>query len=315
MNPSLIEVRLTAIRPAARDTNLYEFRPATGGSLPAAEPGAHVDLHLPNGLVRQYSLTVPHPSPQSYVLGIKRDAASRGGSRYIFENLRVGQLLKLSPPRNNFPLLDSARHVVLIAGGIGITPLWSMAQRLRSMGRSWELHYSCRSRADMVFLEELRSDAAAHLHLDDECGGRLLDLRAIVASAGDMAHFYCCGPTPMLEAFEQATANCPREHVHVEYFAAKDAPSLRGGFIVELARSHTELVIPPGRSILQVLRDAGVDVRYSCEEGVCGECETVVISGTPDHRDSVLTERERAANKTMMICCGGCKSGRLVLDL
>src|SRR5262245_54579808 len=210
MNPSLIEVRLTAIRPAARDINLYEFRPADGGLLPAAEPGAHVDLHLPNGLVRQYSLTVPDPAPQSYVLGIKRDAASRGGSRYIFEALHVGQLLRLSPPRNNFSLLENAAHVVLIAGGIGITPLWSMAQRLRSVRRSWELHYSCRSRADMPFLEELQSEAAAHLHFDDECEGRLLDLRAIVAAAGDTAHFYCCGPSPMLKAFEQATASCPR---------------------------------------------------------------------------------------------------------
>ena len=312
---SLIEVQLAATHYAAQDTHLYEFCRPDGAVLPASEPGSHVDLHLTNGLVRQYSLTVPNPAPYAYVLGIKRDPASRGGSRYIFDQLHIGQRLKISQPRNNFVLVEDAPHVVLVAGGIGITPIWCMAQRLSALGRSWELHYSCRSRADMAFLGQLQGRTAAHLHFDAESGGSFLDLKGIVSAAANRAHFYCCGPAPMLQAFEKATANRPREQVHVEYFAPKEGPSREGGFIVQLARTQKEFLIPPGQSILQVLRDAGLNLRYSCEEGVCGECETAVISGTPDHRDSILTPRERAANKTMMICCGGCRSGRLVLDL
>jgi ferredoxin-NADP reductase len=311
----LIEVRLNAIRYVARDTNVYELVRTDGGLLPSAEAGAHVDLHLPNGMMRQYSLTVPDPAPTRYELCIKRDAASRGGSQYVFDRLRVGQLVTISPPRNNFGLVENAGHVVLIGGGIGITPIFAMVQRLRALGRSWELYYSCRSRADMAFFDALKGMDPVHFHLDDEAGGKFLDLNAIVAGAPANAHLYCCGPTPMLAAFEHATNTWPPEQVHMEYFAAKEAPNLKGGFFVQLARSGNEFFIPPGKGILAVLRNAGFNLPHSCEEGVCGACETKVISGVPDHRDSVLTENERAANKTMMICCGGSKSERLVLDI
>jgi ferredoxin-NADP reductase len=311
----LIDVRLTAIRYAARDTNLYEFTRLDGKPLPAYTPGAHIDLHLPNGLVRQYSLIKAEPDPASYSVGIKRDPASRGGSRHIHDELRVGKSLKISAPRNNFPLVEDASHVVLFAGGIGITPIWCMVQRLEKLGRSWTLHYACRSRADMAFLHALEAMAPAQFHFDEESGGKFLDVGAIVAAAPRDAHLYCCGPTPMLKAFEAATANWPREQVHIEYFTAKQEPDKKGGFVVELARSGQEFVIPEGKSILQVLLDAGVDVDYSCELGICGACEQRVISGTPEHRDAILTEEEQAANTKVMICCAGCKSERLVLDL
>jgi tetrachlorobenzoquinone reductase len=152
------------------------------------------------------------------------------------------------------------------------------------------------------------------LNFDDE-SGRVLDLGAVVAQAPRAAHLYCCGPAPMLAAFETATANWPAERKHVEYFTAKDAPALEGGFVVELKRSGKEFVIPAGKSILEVLRDAGMDVSYSCEQGICGACETRVLSGVPEHRDSVLTPAEQAANNTVMICCAGSKTERLVLDL
>jgi ferredoxin-NADP reductase len=312
----LIEVRLTAIRYAARDTNLYEFRRPDGGPLPAYEPGAHVDMHLPNGLLRNYSLVVAKPEAGVYTFGIKRDPASRGGSRYIHDELRVGKTLTIGAPRNNFPLHEDAAHTVLLAGGIGITPIWCMVQRLTALGRSWSLHYSCRSRTDMAFLEALEAMTGPNFHFDDENAGKFLDVAGIVAAAAKDAHLYCCGPTPMLKAFEAATADWPRAQIHVEYFTPKQQePARRGGFTVELARSGQEFFIPEGHSILQVLLDEGVDVDYSCELGICGACEQRVISGVPEHRDSILTEEEQAENKRVMICCAGCKSDRLVLDL
>ena len=276
-------------------------------------------MHLPNGLVRQFSLVAPNSDPDSYVVGVKRDAASRGGSRYIIDEMRVGDQIKISAPRNNFPLIENAEHVVLIAGGIGITPIWCMAQQLAALKRPWTLYYSCRSREDMAFLEALQTldPQAAHLHFDDEAEGKFLDLAAVVAAAPANAHLYCCGPNPMLKAFEAAAAGRPRAQVHVEYFTAKEAAAAGtlGGFWVELARSGEEYFIPEGKRVLEVLFDAGVDVDYSCELGICGACETRVISGIPEHHDSVLSEEEQATNTKVMICCCGCKTERLVLDM
>jgi len=311
----LIDVRLTAIRYAARDTHVYELSSADGKPLPAYQPGAHIDVHLPNGIVRQYSLLEPEPQPHRYMIGVKRDPASRGGSRYIHEELRVGKTLKISAPRNNFPLVEDASHVILFAGGIGMTPIWCMVQRLEKLGRSWKLYYACRSRSDMAFLHALESMTPSEFHFDDEAEGKFLDVPSIIAAAPRDAHLYCCGPTPMLKAFEAATANWPRDHIHVEYFTPKQEPAKTGGFVVELARSGREFVIPEGKTILQVLLDAGVDVDYSCELGICGACEQRVISGIPEHRDAILTEEEQASNTKVMICCAGCKSERLVLDL
>ncbi len=311
----LIDVRLTAIRYAARDTNLYEFTALDGKPLPTYQPGAHIDLHLPNGLTRQYSLIKAEPDPLSYTVGVKRDPASRGGSRCVHDELRVGKTLKISAPRNNFALVENANHVILFAGGIGITPIWCMVQRLEKLGRSWKLYYACRSRSDMAFLQSLEAMSPAQFHFDDESAGKFLDVTAIVAEAPKDAHLYCCGPTPMLKAFEAATASWPREQIHIEYFTPKQDAAKTGGFVVELARSGQEFVIPEGKTILQVLLDAGVDVDYSCELGICGACEQRVISGEPEHRDAILTEEEQASNTKVMICCAGCKSERLVLDL
>jgi tetrachlorobenzoquinone reductase len=315
----LIDARLVKIEDIARDTKLYTFTRTDGGKLPPYTAGAHIDLHLPNGLVRQFSLVEPKSEPQNYVVGVKRDAASRGGSRYIIDEMRVGDEIKISAPRNNFPLVESGEHVVLIAGGIGITPIWCMAQELAARKRSWKLYYSCRSRQDMAFLDALQKldPQSVHLHFDDEAGGKLLDLTAAIAAAPQNAHFYCCGPNPMLKAFEAAAASRPHSNVHVEYFTPKDdaAAAHIGGFWVELSRSGEEYFIPEGKKVLEVLFEAGVDVDYSCELGICGACETRVISGIPEHHDSVLSEEEQASNTKVMICCCGCKSERLVLDM
>jgi ferredoxin-NADP reductase len=318
-SPGLIDARVSAIETVAKDTKVYTFQRADGARLPAYQPGAHIDLHLPGGMIRQFSLCVPDadPNPESYLVGVKRDAASRGGSLYIIDKMRVGDEIKISAPRNNFALVADATHVVLVAGGIGITPIWCMAQHLAAQKRPWTLYYSCRTRDEMAFLETLKDFApgSVNLHFDDEAAGKFLDLAAVVAAAPDNAHLYCCGPKEMLTAFEAAAASRPRNHVHVEYFTAKSEASTAGGFWVELARSGEEYYIPEGKKVLEVLFDAGVDVDYSCELGICGECVTRVISGIPEHHDAVLSEEEQASNEKVMICCCGSKTERLVLDM
>lgn len=310
-----IDARLTAVRYAAEGVNLYEVSPLSGGLLPPVAPGAHIGLLLPNGVERQYSVTEAGERPERYVVGVKRDPNSRGGSVYIHDQLKVGARLRLAPPRNNFPLREDAAQTVFIAGGIGITPIWCMIQRLEALGRSWALHYACRVREEAAFLEPLQALGRTRLHFDAESGGRVFDMAAAVAAAPADAHLYCCGPTPMLTAFEAATLDRPSGHVHVEYFTPKYEQNTAGGYVVELARSKREFQIPAGMTILQVLQDAGVDVASSCEQGVCGACETRVLAGVPDHRDVVLSDDERAENKTMFICCSGSKTERLVLDL
>jgi tetrachlorobenzoquinone reductase len=310
-----IPMRVTAIRYAAQDTNLYEFRRPDGAVLPPVQPGCHIDIHLPSGMLRQYSLVTADGDPAAYVIGVKRDRLSRGGSSFIHDRLRVGQIVEIGGPRNNFPLNEDAGHTVLIAGGIGITPIWCMAQRLAKLGRGFELHYACRERGEAAFIDELQRLAVATLHFDAENEGRFLDIAAIVAAAPLHAHHYCCGPLPMLAGFEAATKLLPPETVHAEYFAPKQEAATAGGYIVELRRSGRQFEIVAGKTILQVLRGAGIEAPYSCEEGICGACEVAVLSGTPDHRDNVLSESARQAGNAMMICCSGSKSAKLVLDL
>lgn len=310
----LIHVRLHAVHVAARDISLFEFVCVDGGPLPASEPGAHIGLHLNEGLVRQYSLISSAPRPTSYTVAVKREALGHGGSRYVHDELRVGATLMIEPPRNNFPLAEDAEFSVLIAGGIGITPIRSMVERLRAQRRPFSLHYACRSRADCAFLTECLQLGEAHLHFDDEAGG-LLDVRDVVVQAPATAHLYCCGPKPMLSVFEAAASNRAPQRVHVEYFEAKEAAAVDARYVVKLARSGQEIEIEPGQTILRTLLELGFDLPFSCEEGVCGSCETGVLEGTPDHRDAILSEVERAESKTMMICCSGSKTPRLVLDL
>jgi ferredoxin-NADP reductase len=309
-----IAVRLLSITELAQGTKLYEFAREDGVALPTATAGSHIDLYLPNGLTRQYSLILNgQPSP-TYAVAVKDDPASRGGSRFMHRELRAGARLEISMPRNHFPLMESAEHTVLIAGGIGITPILSMLNRLKSLGRSVELHYACRAREDMAFFEQLQGMPSIDLHLDIERGG-ILDLDMIRRNAPTETHFYCCGPLPMLEAFEKSTRGLAMDHVHVEYFSPKQASAATGGFAIELARTKTTLFVKPGQRIIDVLHAVGVNVPMSCEQGICGSCETRVLAGTPDHRDQILTEAERRDGKSMMVCCSGSLSECLVLDI
>ncbi|WP_028228538.1 PDR/VanB family oxidoreductase [Paraburkholderia ferrariae] len=312
----VMTLRLSAINYLARNTWAFTFEDPAGNLLPAAEPGSHVAVVLPNGLTRQYSLLESSNSltQRSYVIGVKLDPQSRGGSRYMHETMRVGDLVQVGVPRNNFPLNEDAAHTVLVAGGIGITPILCMARRLKELGQSPRIYYSCRDRVDVAFTEELKSFEHALIHVDAETNA-FLNIADIVQREGQDAHFYCCGPGPMLVAFEAACAALPPEQIHVEYFTAKQEAALDGNFVVELRKSRKTLTVPQGKTILGVVREAGVPVSYSCEEGVCGACEVRVLEGQPDHRDAILSEPEKAASKTMIICCSGCKGDRLVLDL
>ncbi|WP_051306696.1 PDR/VanB family oxidoreductase [Massilia alkalitolerans] len=311
-----LQVRLQSVSYVTRDIQVFEFVSTSGAKLPAATPGAHVDVHLGNGITRSYSLLQAQESPERYLVGVKRDPNSRGGSRYMHEQLRVGALLELSGPRNHFPLVEDAAHTVLIAGGIGITPILCMAERLEALGASFELWYASRSRADLGFLPALaRFGERVRLHVDEEAG-TVLGLGAVVAAAPSGSHFYCCGPAPMLTAYEAATAERAPETVHLERFGASQPVATGGdGFVVQLARSGVELRVPAGATILQVLQENGVAVDSSCEAGICGCCEVAVLEGEVDHRDEVLTASQRASNTSMMVCCSRAKCERLVLDL
>ncbi len=314
MSDADIPVRLVAIRHAAEGTHLYEFAALDGGTLPPFEPGAHIDVCLPNGLTRQYSLCNSVHENDRYVVGVKLDRNSRGGSRYMHESLRVGATLSVSAPRNHFALVSDAPAYVFIAGGVGITPIACMISRLSSLGQPWTLHYAVRTRAEAAFLDQLQGPGL-HLHVDTEHNGEVLDVNLAVASAPRDAHLYCCGPTPMLDAFEQACADRAPEFVHLERFSSDVAPAVEGGYTVELTRSKRSVEIAPGQTILDAVRACGVNVRASCQQGVCGACETRVVAGLPDHRDTLLSPEERAANDVMMICCSGSLTKVLALDL
>ncbi len=310
-----IQVRLMAIRYAAQHTNLYELARTDGLSLPSAEPGAHIDLMLPNGIMRQYSLVNSGKAPKSYTVAVKLDPSSRGGSRYIFESLQVGHLLDIAGPRNNFPLVEDAGFVVFFAGGIGITPIWCMIQRMNQIGTPWKLYYACQTRKDAAFLEQLSKHSNVHLHFDDENNGRFLDIATLVPAVPLDAHVYCCGPEPMLAGFEAAVSNFPPDRIHVEYFTPKVTRNQIGGFFIELSRSGKTFFVPEGKTILEVLAEAGMRVPSSCEQGFCGACETRILDGIPYHQDTVLSAAEKAENRTAMICCCGSRTERLVLDL
>ena len=312
-------LRIARIDTVADGVKCFDLVPADGTELAPFEAGAHIELQLPNHLARNYSLLNAPGERHRYQVAVHLSPASTGGSCYMHEDLQENDVLLASLPRNNFPLHEAAAHSCLVAGGIGITPMLSMVHRLNALGRSWELHYGARTRAHAAFVAEVQALAEASgnrvtCYFDQEPGGQPMNLAALGQAAAPGTHLYCCGPRGMLEAFEAATAHC-KDRAHVEYFSAKSEAALDGGFTVELARSGKTLQVPPGRSILDVVFDVGITVPSSCREGICGSCETRIFAGEADHRDALLSEAEQQANQTMMICCSGSKSAKLVLDL
>jgi len=289
------------------------LRAPDGQPLPSWEPGAHVDLRLPGDVVRQYSLCGRPGDPSAYQVAVLREPAGRGGSAYVHDEIVAGQRIEVDGPRNHFALVDAKRYL-FVAGGIGITPIRPRLDAVAGTGREWQLLYGGRTRSSMAFTAELaRHGDRVTIRPQDEHG--LLDLPALLAEPRPDTAVYCCGPEPLLAAVEEHCAGWPEGALRVERFAPAEDDGPRTAFEVELAGSGRVLAVPADRSILEVVEESGVPVLSSCQEGTCGTCETGVLGGTPDHRDSVLTAAERRENEVMMICVSRSCSPRLVLDL
>ena len=288
------------------------------GQLPTFQPGAHIDLHLQNGLVRQYSLVNGPGETTFYRIGVKLEEPSAGGSSYIHENLRVGDVLACSTPRNNFPLRRDSIKTIFIAGGIGLTPLLAMSQALDVMGLDYEFHYFVQNDKHIAFssvLIKLKNKAFIHEGLSPD--STVKKINDVLKSPKNSMNLYVCGPGPMLEATRQIAAelNWPNNSIHFEYFKNSNEIDDSSSFEIELARSALSLNVPTGKSILEVLRENGVDLPSSCEQGACGTCKVGVIKGSIDHQDVYLNEGERSEGDVMMTCVSRSLSKSLILDI
>jgi ferredoxin-NADP reductase len=286
--------------------------------LPTFQPGAHIDLHLQNGLIRQYSLLNGPGETDCYRIGVKLEDVSTGGSEFIHKNIREGDLLAISMPRNNFPLRRDSIHTVFIAGGIGLTPLLSMSQVLHGMGLNYELHYFVRDEKHVSFnevLKKLGKNVSIHAGLSPE--STLEKISEIVQNPMKAKNLYACGPGPMLEATLKIASDLgwSDDSVHFEYFKNTKEINDKSSFEIELARSALSLNVPSGKTVLEVLKSNGIDLPSSCEQGACGTCKVNVIEGEVDHQDVYLNSSEKAEGKVMMTCVSRAISKRLILDI
>jgi ferredoxin-NADP reductase len=287
-----------------------------GSQLPAWDPGSHIDVQVRPGLVRQYSLCGDPEDRSQWRIAVLREPESRGGSIALCERFRAGDVLTAAGPRNHFPLHQSPRYL-FIAGGIGITPIIPMIAAAHAAGADWRLVYGGRSEASMAYRDEVGSfDSERVLEWPQDRRG-LIELDRLLAEPQPGTLIYCCGPEPLIAAVEAKSAHWPHKSLQVERFAPRPLTEVapNTSFEIELVDSDEVLVVPPDMSILEVVEEAGIYVLSNCEEGTCGTCQTAVLEGVPDHRDSVLDDDERAANDTMMICVSRALSARLVLDL
>ncbi|MEU7811342.1 PDR/VanB family oxidoreductase [Pseudonocardia sp. NPDC049154] len=300
---------------AADGVIVLDLRAADGTDLPAWEPGAHVDLQLTPDLSRQYSLCGDPDRHDVWRIGVLLEPESRGGSRFVHDKLHVGAEVRARGPRNHFALEPSPRYV-FVAGGIGVTPIVPMIGQAERAGAEWTLLYGGRTLSSMAFREELALLGGGRVTVTPQDTHGLLDLPALLAEPRADTLLYVCGPEPLLDAVTALTDPWPVGALHLERFTPKTlGPVEAESFEVELVQSGLTLTVPPDRSILDVVTEAGVDAPSSCGEGTCGTCETVVVEGTPEHRDSLLTPEEQAANDTMMICVSRAACPRLVLDI
>lgn len=321
MSGKTLQVRVAKITALTPEIKSFELTGVDGDELPTFTPGSHIDVHIAAGLVRQYSLCNGPEDKSSYFIAVKREPASRGGSQAMHERIRAGEIITISEPRNNFSLYREAKHHLLLAGGIGVTPLLGMARHLLAQGAAFELQYFTRSIEHTAFHDRLscpeyRGKVTFHYALEPE--GLRAYLRKLLWHRPKEGHLYLCGPRPYMDLVEETASHTwPPEAVHLEYFTA-DPASLAGPrdtFAVKLARSGGTYDIPEEQTIVQALAEHGITIETSCEQGVCGTCLTGLLEGVPDHRDVFLTETERQSCNKIMPCVSRAKSPVLVLDI
>jgi phthalate 4,5-dioxygenase reductase subunit len=313
--PSVLTVRVTRKTVEAEDICSFELASVDGAALPSFSAGSHVDVQVPGGLTRQYSLCNDPAESHRYLIGVLRDAASRGGSIAMHEHVHEGSLLQISPPKNHFALAHQAVRHLLLAGGIGITPIMAMMRELKNVGGRFRLYYCTRAPALTAFRDELLSpefSGQVTLHHDDGDPARALDLWPILERPKGM-HLYCCGPTPMMQAVRDMTGHWSASTVHFEAFSEPERvkPDDKP-FLVRLAQSGDTVEVPVGTTILEALRAHGLIVPSSCESGTCGSCRTRLLAGEADHRDLVLAGSERADN--IMVCVSRARSDEITID-
>jgi len=321
MNASDLQVRVTRKSREAVDIATFELVNVDERPLPAFSAGSHIDVHIPNGLTRQYSLCNHPGESHRYLIGVLRDASSRGGSRAMHDEVKEGDVLHISRPRNHFPLAHEATHNVLLAGGIGVTPILCMAERLAVTGASFEMHYCTRSPERTAFRERITASTFAkrvHFHFDDGAESQKLDLSRLLLPMRPGVHLYVCGPKGFMDWVlgTARAAGWPAQRLHYEFFGAELVKSEDdASFQVKLASSGRIIGVPKDKTVVQALAAAGVEIATSCEQGVCGTCMTRVLEGEPDHRDTYLTPEEQMANDQFTPCCSRSNSPLLVLDL
>ncbi|MCB1890349.1 MAG: oxidoreductase [Rhodocyclaceae bacterium] len=316
--PDWTTVEVSRRASVADDIALFELRPASGRPLPPFTAGAHIDVRLPGGAIRQYSLCNDPAESDRYELAIQREPAGRGGSQAAHAHVDVGTRLEVGSPRNLFAL-QAGRHAVLLAGGIGITPLMAMAAQLTREERSFELHYSARSTARMAFRERLAEAPFAwrsRLYVDDVPSQRF-DAARHVPDPAPETHAYVCGPGGYMDHVVEVlhAKGWADAHIHLERFSAPAERDPGDAFEIQIGHDGPVIAVPAGQSVAAALAAAGHAVPLSCEQGICGTCATRVLAGVPDHQDMFLTEAEKAANDRFTPCCSRSRSARLVIDL
>ena len=318
----MLTARVARITQETPEISAFELIHPWGRALPAFAAGAHIDVHTPGGFMRQYSLAQSQPAGagcERYLIGVKREPISRGGSAAMHERVKAGDLLAISVPRNTFPIQPGARRHLLLAGGIGMTPLLAMAQQLTRDGAEFELCVFARGREHLAFAAALTQPplaARVRLHFDDPAAPEKIDLRRLLAERADGTHLYLCGPAGFMQAAQQAAAAWPDEAVHKEYFAPPQADgdaAANEPFELKLARRNISVQVSAEQSAVQALHDLGIDVPTSCEQGICGTCVVGCLEGEVEHRDFCLSATER--KKKLALCCSRAKSGALVIDL
>jgi len=315
-NPPMMPLRVTRNDPIADGINMLEFRDAAGQPLPQFSAGAHIAVQVPSGLLRKYSLCNDPAERDRYLVAVKREANGRGGSTDLIDHVKAGDQLMVAAPVNDFELPPRAQDFLFIAGGIGITPIMAMIRELRAQGKRFRLYYLSRSPETTAFIDELSAPEikdSVTIHYDGGDPANSLDLRPILAERKNREHLYCCGPRPLMEAVRRMTDHWSSTAVHFEAFTSAEThkPTDRP-FKVRLAQSGAVIEVAADKTILEALREHGLEVPSSCESGTCGTCRTKLLAGKAEHRDLVLHDHERA--DTIMICVSRALSDEITID-